>query len=236
MKILRKTATVAAAVVVFALAALPAPAAALSVPADVVNLGAGWQASWDGSLHGLVDVNATVVGDTLFIQKFCDFRQGPVNEVIPPILIQFQQIAYPAAEHIVIDDEALINSTGVTWTDFHIELVDPSGGTVFDPVKTAASGGTGPIGWTVEPFELAVFSSNLKRLDIWGGQVPSGTTWFPGDGAHDGQLWIDLTPGPNNSGYFVLVEQPTTTGIPEPATLSLLALGGLALLKRKRKS
>jgi hypothetical protein len=229
MKILRKTATVAAAVVVFALA-LPAPAA-------VVNLGMGWQASWDDSLDGLVDViNSGEVGDTLFIQKFCDFRQGPVNEVIPPILIQFQQIAPSAAAHIVIDDEMLTNSTGVTWTDFHIELVNLSGGAVFDPVKTAASGGTGPIGWTVEPFALAVFSSNLKKLDIWGGEVPSGTIWWPGDGASDGQLWIDLKPGPNNSCSFVLVEQPTTTGIPEPATLCLLALGGLALLKRKRKS
>jgi hypothetical protein len=157
-----------------------------------------------------------------------------VNEVIPPILIQFQQIAPSAAAHIVIDDEMLTNSTGVTWTDFHIELVNLSGGAVFDPVKTAASGGTGPIGWTVEPFALAVFSSNLKKLDIWDGQVPSGETWFPGDGAHDGQLWIDVTPDQNNSCSFVLVEQPTTTGIPEPATLCLLALGGLAIIRRRK--
>ena len=229
MKILRKTATIAVAVVVFALAALPAPAA-------VMNLGAGWQASWDASLDDLVDVNASVKGDTLFIQKFCDFWEGPVDGVIPPILIQFQQIAPSAARHIVIDDEMLTNSTGVTWTDFHIELVDPSGGTVFDPVKTAASGGPLPIGFSIYPFQIAVFSGDLKKLDIWGGEVPSGMAWWPGDGAFDGQLWINVTPGPNNSGSFVLVEQPTTTGIPEPATMALLALGGLALLKRKRKS
>jgi len=227
MKILRKTATVAVAVVVFALA-LPAPA-------DVVDLGAGWRASWDDSLHGLVEVTADVEGDVLFIEKLCNFRQVPdVNGVIPPILIQFLQIAPSAAAHIVIDDEALRNSTGVAWTDFHIELVDLSGDAVFDPVKTAASGGTGPIGWTIEPFALAVFSSNLKKLDIWGGEVPSGTTWFPGDGASNGQLWIDVTPDQNNSCSFVLVEQPTTTGIPEPATLCLLALGGLAIIRRRK--
>ncbi len=228
MTMLRQTATVVAAAVVFALAALPASAA-------VVNLGGGWQASWDTSLDGLVDVVASdFVGDTLFIEKSINFRQAPVNGVYQPVLVQFQQIEALAATHIVIDDEVLTNSSGTSWADFHMELVDESGGTKFDPVKTAASGGTSPIiGFSISPFTVGAFSSDHKMLDIWGGTVPSGTTWWPGSGSQDGQLWINVTPGPNNSGSFVLLEQPTTTGIPEPATMSLLALGGLALIRRR---
>ena len=83
MTTLRQTATVVAAAVVFALAALPASAA-------VVNLGGGWQASWDTSLDGLVDVIASeLVGDTLFIEKSINFRQAPVNGIYSPVLVQF---------------------------------------------------------------------------------------------------------------------------------------------------
>ncbi len=230
MRAIRRTAAIPAAMVVCALA--------VSAPAGVVNLGAGWQASWDPALDGLVDVMATgVVGDALFIQKFADYRQEPVGEEldIPSIRIQFQQVAYPAATHIVIDDEILINNNGVVWTDFHFKLVDTTGGTLFNPAQTAGSGGAGPIGWTIDPFELAQFTTQ-QQLDVWGGDVPNGATWFPGNGASDGQLWIDVTPGPNNSGSFVLLEKPTTTGVPEPATLGLLCLGGLALVRRRRKA
>ena len=227
MTMLRQTATVVAAAVVFALAALPAPAA-------VVNLGGGWQASWDTSLDGLVDVIASdFVGDTLFIEKSINFRQAPVNGIYSPVLVQFQQIEALAATHIVIDDEALINSSGMTWSDFHMELQDDSGGTKFDPYKTAASGGTSSIGFSISPFKLAAFTSDQKKLDIWDGTVPSGTTWWPGSGSQDGQLWINVTPGADNSGSFRLLELPTTTGTPEPATMSLLALGGLALIRRR---
>jgi hypothetical protein len=214
--------------------------AVVPAPAGVVDLGAGWQASWDDSLNGLVDIPSEVGGggDTLFIQKWAKFNQGPDPDtgLIPPILIEFQQTDPAAATHIVIDDEIITNNTGVTWTDFHMRLVDPSGGTVFDPVATAGSHGTGPIGWTIDPFTLAVFTGT-QRLDIWGGavsHVSPGNIWYPGNGAYNGQLWINVTPQPDNSASFVLVERPTTTGIPEPVSLALLGIGGVALLGRRR--
>jgi MYXO-CTERM domain-containing protein len=69
------------------------------------------------------------------------------------------------------------------------------------------------------------------RLDIAGGVIPDGGTWFPGDGATDGQLWIhigNVTP----STLFVLKETPT----PAPGALALLGISVLAGGRRRRRS
>ncbi len=211
---------------------------AVSAQAAVVDLGAGWQATWDDSLDGLVDINVVTTIDlgggelAIIIQKSAEFTQGPVNGVFPTIPIQFQQTAFPAAAHIVIDDEIITNNTGFDWTDFHLDLLD-GGDVVFDPVRTAASGGALPIGWTIDPFTNAVFSGDLMRLDIDGGVVPDGGVWFPGDGATDGQLWIDMTVATEAPfTVFTLKETPT----PEPASLMLLMLGAGAMALRRRKA
>jgi hypothetical protein len=203
--------------------------------AGFVDIGGGWSAQWDNSLDGLVDINPVTVistpdGDAVVIQKSATFTQGPVNGVFPSIPIVFAQTAANAAEFIVIDDEIIRNLTGVDWTDFHMDLVD-GGNAVYDPARTAASGGAGPIGFTVLPFQQAAFSGDLERLDIWDGVVPHGAFWFPGDGITDGQLWIDVAPGsdPIEFTTFVLKETPT----PEPGSLALLALGSGLLLRRR---
>jgi hypothetical protein len=54
----------------------------------------------------------------------------------------------------------------------------------------------------------------------------------------EGNNWVDYAPTPNDPGFIAGLAAPVTyhivSDIPEPATLSLLVLGGLALL-RKRK-
>ncbi len=206
-------------------------AGSATASAGIVNIGGGWEASWDPSLDGLVDVTSFgVVGDAVVIQKSAEFTQGPVLGIFPSIPITFRQTAPGAVHNIVIDDEIITNSTGVTWTDFHMEVID-SGDAVFDPAATAASGGALPIGWTISPFTQAAFSSGNRKLDIWDGTVPNGSQWFPGNGVSDGQLWIAVNPhtaAPFT--VFTLKESPT----PEPVSVALLALGALTLLPKRR--
>src|SRR6185503_2307789 len=102
----------------------------------IVNIGGGWQAEFD-ELNGLVDVNPVDVNLGLsasFIQKSAEFTS------LSPINITFRQIAANAVSNIVIDDEIITNSTGVTWTDFHMDLTG-NANVAFDPAATAASGG-----------------------------------------------------------------------------------------------
>jgi len=200
----------------------------MTIPAAaaVVDLGKGWQASWDPSWDAFVHVQTVLSldNDVLIIRKAAEFTHLPVNGVFPPIPITFLQTSPVAANYIVIEDEAILNSTGIDWTDFHIDLL--GGKAVFDPGLTASSGGPDPIGWDIAPFAKAAFTT-LKRLDVWDGVVPKD--WWPGAGATGGQLWLRVFPDPDVFAWFTLKENPT----PEPATVCLLALGGVALLTRR---
>jgi len=112
--------------------------------AGFVDLGGGWQASWDDSLDGLVHIfSFGVVGDAVFIEKGAEFTGGPTNGVFSPIDIVFTQTSPNAVGSIVIDDEVITNSTGEDWLDFHLELVGDAA--TFDDVATANSGGPGPL-------------------------------------------------------------------------------------------
>ena len=218
---LRHCAVVVAGVAVLSLVA---PASA-----GMVDLGGGWQASWDAALAGLVMVNAVEVrGDALFIQKSAEFKDPPVAGAFSPLEILFEQTDPDAVSHVVIDDEIIANSCGTDWTDFTFGVDAPA---VFDPAATANSGGAGPIGFTIAPFTTGVFGAGDTRLDVTGGTVPDGGLWFPGNGITDGQLWINITLDPQGGTSWTLIETP----VPEPATLGLLAAGGGLLLARRRR-
>jgi hypothetical protein len=97
------------------------------------------------------------------------------------------------------------NSSGLTWTDFHWELVAPDGFRI---------SGTSGWGWTRS-------SRTDTTHDLWGAVKPSGS-WF-------GESLEIYAP---SAGTFTLVEYAT---VPEPSTLTLAALGaGLLLMLRRR--
>lgn len=194
-----------------------------------------WQAEWDTSLDPFVSINfVAIVGDAIHIQKSAQFTQGPNGQgLYPTIPIVFRQVGASSIMHIVIDDEIITNQTGTTWTDFHMDLLD-SGNAAFNPAMTLASNPNSgsPIGFSIAPFTQAAFTPDNLHLDISGGQLLNGQSWFPGDGASDGELWIDVVSNWNGQfgTVFTLKETPT----PTPGALALLGLAAFAGRSRRR--
>lgn len=184
------------------------------------------------------------VGQALVLELAKVFRSGPdpLTEVFPSILLTFQQTRPDAqtVSRIVIADEAITNLTGTAWLDFHWILMG-FGYAEFNvdltnPVVTSTPQNPG---WQISPFtnyEWSYRGEKAVELAANGGVVADGQTWFPGLGV--GGLVIDLDLSIDNGtaadgrAVWVLKEIPT---VPEPATLSVLALGGLALLHRRRR-
>ena len=206
---------------------------------QTMEMNGGWEAILPPGLEDYVDVvdNGTdlIDGDLVnFLTITADFTQGPSNGRFPSIPIAFQQTHENAAEYLVIEEQINFNSSGADWDGFEFTLAG-GGDPVFDLAKTEASGGPAPIGYSVAPFTSAQFTDDNTRLAITAGRVDDGDVWFPGSGENDGQLWIDVTPGPNGDfTNFSFLQRPAA--VPEPGTISMLAVGmAIILLLRSPK-
>jgi hypothetical protein len=209
----------AASVAVFI--TMVSPAGAVPVP-----LGGGWEAEVLNGATASFVVDPPPPG-AIAIEISKDFTQGPgIGGVFPSILIQFRQIDTDAntVDRIIITQEAITNLTGAAWTDFHWALLD-MGQASFNPNLT---------NFDTTPFTNQTFANFLDsptnqkptEFNVDGGVVPdSGFTWFP-----SGELVIDVDLSNPSMVNFNLKEFPT----PEPASIALLALGSVALLRRKR--
>ncbi len=210
-------------------------AAVMNLTDPVSGQYSGWQVQWDDQLNPTISIVVdSVSGNTVVIEKQAEFHGAPPGG-ITPIAITFVQTQPTNVTNIVIEDERLFNGNGVTWTDFHMDIAD-SGDANFNVAATNAS--AGGAGFNIFPFTQRSFGNSGSgpntSFDVSGGPgVPAGQSWTPGTGPQgDGQLWMSVNPHAQAPfTVFTLKERPT---IPEPASLSLLAIGGLALLGRKR--
>ena len=149
------------------------------------------------------------------------------------VLTDPQAVNY--SPNIVIAEEVIDNNTGTDWFDFHMAISwdffnsDPYVG--FDPeyIFTANLPPDNPF-QTVEFADYFGMNEMPVSLNFYDGQVPNGTSFYPGVGGNE-ENHIRIVTDMDQGQFFILKEWPT---VPEPTTLLLLSGGFMALRFRKR--
>ncbi len=196
---------------------------AVPASAEIIASSGGWQIEvpqW--VLDKGFEVDAVVdPGDPdVLIIEFAKFFTGDLNEfgAFDSIQISFLPIVNETqASTILINDEAIQNGMVVDWLDFEMYLMNASDGTTFDASNAQWSNFE-----NIEQVD-AVGIEPDQSLRFYNGVVAQGTTFFVDD------IVINVDPDENG---FILKEIPS---IPEPATMSLLAFGAVAGLRRRRR-
>lgn len=113
-------------------------------------------------------------------------------------------------------DPSAANTGGVYNIEIHYHAVSSSLGTMFATVNGLTTGfdTTTGDGFNIDTDPAGIsFKGDMTQMQVF-----------------DGAWWTDGAGGP------VYLSDITATGVPEPATMCMLALGGLTLLRRKRKA
>jgi hypothetical protein len=194
------------------------------------NQDSGWSVELTDNIHSGVTVDS-ITSTNVIIEIGKTFWTGPQNGQFTPNLINFIQRLDSAhtVPSIWITSEAITNGTGVDWTDYHWEIQGSAA--AFNKDLTDASG------FTIGPFVNRTWGappvgqpSHSMTLDVDGGLIANGETYFPG--STHGRLYVDADLTGADAVQFTLKQYPT----PEPCTMGLLLLGSAgALALRRRK-
>ncbi len=215
---------------------------------DVPLGNSGWKVNGPSYYDLNVDVqsegeNGGIKWVSIIISKNFRFGPDPFTGDFPSITLTFSQVDDVAAEdlatRIIILEENIANSTGSDWTDFHW-LLFRHGIAGFNQEMTNPTTDVQEYGWLISPFTQYTWEQNpaldVEMLSVEGGVVLDNESFHAGTGS--GTMVIDIDLGLNDApidappspAIFKLSQMPT----PEPATLTLLAVGGVALLRRRR--
>jgi MYXO-CTERM domain-containing protein len=185
--------------------------------AEIIDLGAGWQAEFDAPVT-LVVTYVDLELRILVAEKFADVAN------LDPLDITFTQTSDPTtdvdtADRIIITEATITNDTGVGWISFTDTLIGDVA--TFNEAASA--------GFASSPFDTAVFDPNGHEVVFTGGVLLDGAVWNPGVGP--GGLRIDVDLSSNTAASFVLRQQAFP--VPTPGSVALLAIGGLLLIRRR---
>lgn len=208
-----------------------------SANAGSVVLGnSGWVASWSDALDGNVAINYDFESrDAVYVEKFINFdgQSDLLAGNVDPVAIVFQKVSTNATPYIVMNDEILINNTGMDWTGFEFTLLPSNGAVVFDQGRTdIAPPGNG---FSIDPFTTHAYNANSTILTVGGGVVGTqagSNIWFPG--TESGGLAIQTNALGTQLGAFTLKEMPIGIPLPTAAWSGLSGLVGLALLGARK--
>lgn len=212
-----------------------------SVQAGNITLGtSGWVASWDSSLDSRLGLNVEgETTDSVFVEKFATFTAGDINSdggFVNPMAIVFQKVSPSAKPFIIINDEMVVNQTGVDWNGFRFIILPSNGSVVFDAGQTdIAPPGSG---FSIDPFTASAYNANNTQLDVSGGVVGSvapNNVWTPG--VASGQLVINTAATTTNLTAWALKEMPQVgfvIPLPAAAWSGLSGLLGLAVIGSRK--
>jgi len=132
---------------------------------------------------------------------------------------------------VSLEDEpfTITNDTGVTWIDFHVTLVGDGEFGSYDFMRFDDLGGDGDIytGPGTESFsdENGDAYGYNEVMDLDGLSIPDGDTL---------EFTVDIFGGAFPEGLVEAHVYGLPT-VPEPCTIAVLGIGGLALLRRRRR-
>ncbi len=240
-------------VVVLLMAIIATASASVSITPPGGPMGdTGWYVYQESSAFGTVQMFQFFIDDDNIVIELDKEFTGGFDEwgIGDSIILRFS-VADPSAvnfrPNIMIRDERVINRTGVEWFDFHIALgvkvPGPNDPTTqkwgFDPDYIFAPSVDNPfenISFEAENLwqgtAYGSYATTPMKLDMFdqdGQGLPDDGEYYIFGGSQSGHLRI-VTSNMAAGDYFILKEWPT---VPEPATLSLLALGAMSLLRRK---
>ena len=185
----------------------------------------GWTVESGGATLDLLSsdiIDVDLAAKTVTITVAKEF--GPPEEflgmiVFPVGTLTFAEVDVNAdkIEKIIILSETIDNNTGVDW-DYFSWQVRPTAAGEFNIAESS--------GWSEPSFNSWSFESahELLASDGW---VANGTTFAPA-----ANLVIDIHPDTSDNPLAITLKQHV---LPEPATMALLVIGGLAVLRRRRR-
>ncbi len=217
--------------------------ASICSAATVVPLGtSGWVAEIPSIYEssGKTFITWDIVLDDTVVIEIAKYFDSPTFEegVGEPIWIKFRRTEDTSVSNIRIKDELIYNDTNTAWTDFHMILVDQAGQNnqvSFNMDYAFEATDSNPfesIYYQTEGGQIAGDGDIAKRIVFENGIAPSSSTdpfalGKDGTKSNSVEIATDIEVGE----FFFLKEFPT---VPEPMTLIMLSLGGIALAKRKR--